>query len=117
MLPHASGYVMERGNVVHGALGVPWGITLNYNNPATGEAFTFIAQPASAVSPWCATTSSTQPLNGRNVCLYTYTAGGNASFLASGVRYSVSPVFASPAATPAAAMLDARMLAVVATVR
>lgn len=109
-LPHFTSYSLTKGNVVHDALGTPWGVTLFYEDRATGQSLTFAAQPASKVTPWCPSPGSSVEFRGREICVVTYAAGGNASFVSTGVRYTVSPVFRGANYVPPSGPLRASLL-------
>lgn len=119
-LPNVAGYTMRNGNVVHGALSVTWGLTLNYKDPITDQAFGFIAEPASAVSPWCAANDFTTvetTSTGRTVCLYLYGPGSTVAFVSSGVRYGILLDFKPRTQIPSASELKSEMLGLISTVK
>lgn len=119
-LPHAPGYSLSKGNIVHNALGTPWGLLLYYGDPATGQTMVFAAQPADVVQPWCkqlaSGTSVVTAPSGRRVCLDLLPALTSGSFIAGGVRYTVSRSFRSVAETPPEAQSQADLLSIISTV-
>jgi len=118
-LPHDQGFTLTRGTVVHNDLGAAWGITLVYEGLANGKTFTFIAQPAADVEPWCPKgpmITESRQLN-RTICLYTFPGGGTAAFTRNGVRYSISPTFGSYADVPVSGALRTAMIQMISTVR
>lgn len=101
------GFQYVGGSVTHNALAVEWGLTLSYRNSSTGETLLFIAQPATAVTPWCPAPGVPTPSFGREVCLVAYSTLGSAAFVEGSVRYSVSTL---SGAIPPLAQLSSDLL-------